>query len=379
MKEIEHKKLKAISLFSGAGGDTRGMEDAGLNVVGFVEYDKEAIKTHKLNFQDCKLIGEDITQIKDEDLTKYKGKIDIIFGGFPCTPFSKAGKQNPEDKRNQLYLEFIRIVNIIEPKIIIAENVEGLKNVKNKDGKSFKDIIIDDFKNQAGYFLEAKLYNTIDFGVPQKRKRFIFIGSRDKKNIKFPDIKSCDEKISNKDKKEREVERRKCIQENCLEFSLENALKINKELSDKIGIPDDKWIEDLDDITEPSGKPATNLIKCSKFTEVIDKKGKEVTHGISFKKRNYPTYSCVVDKNDYARTITARYDTMPRLFVPVKNKKGSYLRTYTVNEAKQIQGFPENFNFEGVGRKDAMKQIGNAVPPLMIERIVRNLFTSNLI
>jgi len=63
---------------------------------------------------------------------------------------------------------------------------------------------------------------------------------------------------------------------------------------------------------------------------MIDKKGKEVIHGISFRKRYFSTYSCVIDKNDYTITITARYDTMPRLFVPIENKAGNFLRTYTI-------------------------------------------------
>ena len=180
-----NKKIKAISLFSGAGGDTLGMENAGVDVVGYIEYDNQCIITHKTNFPNSKLIGTDIYNVSINDLKPYIGKIDIIFGGFPCTPFSKAGKKDPKDKRNQLYLQFIRIVNIIKPKFIIAENVEGLKNVKINE-KSFKDIIVDDFKNKAGYYLESKLYNTIDFGIPQKRKRFIFIGSKNKNNIKFP-------------------------------------------------------------------------------------------------------------------------------------------------------------------------------------------------
>jgi len=73
-----------------------------------------------------------------------------------------------------------------------------------------------------------------------------------------------------------------------------------------------------------------------------------VIHGISFRKRYFPTYSCVIDKNDWAKTITARYDTMSRLFVPIKNKAGIFFRSYTVDEAKQIQGFPKEYDFSGI-------------------------------
>jgi DNA (cytosine-5)-methyltransferase 1 len=113
-------KYKAISLFAGAGGDTQGLEDAGIEVVSFVEFDKKAKETHLINFPNSKLIGEefksDITKIPDSDFLKYKGKIDIIFAGFPCQGFSHAGKKDPNDKRNQLFHQFARVVKLIEPR-----------------------------------------------------------------------------------------------------------------------------------------------------------------------------------------------------------------------------------------------------------------------
>lgn len=91
--------ITAISLFSGAGGDTLGMKNDGINVIGYIEWDRNAIETHKQNFPECKLIGKDITKIEDEEFKKYEG-VDIIFGGFPCQSFSHGGKKRLQIKED---------------------------------------------------------------------------------------------------------------------------------------------------------------------------------------------------------------------------------------------------------------------------------------
>jgi len=144
--------MKAISLFSGAGGDTLGMKNAGIDVVGYVEFDKAAIETHSHNFPKCKLIGEDITKITDETFLAYKNIINIMFGGFPCVSFSHGGKKDPTDSRGFLYQEFVRAARLIKPDIIIGENVKGLLSRKTVDGELFLDVIIRDFEN-IGYII----------------------------------------------------------------------------------------------------------------------------------------------------------------------------------------------------------------------------------
>ena len=113
----------ALSLFSGCGGDTVGMTDAGLDVSWYSELKKIFRESHDLNFDACKLLGDDINKISDEDFENLQGKIDIIFGGFPCQSFSNAGKKDPNDMRGQLYLQFVRAAKIIKPKFIIGENI----------------------------------------------------------------------------------------------------------------------------------------------------------------------------------------------------------------------------------------------------------------
>ena len=123
----------AISLFSGAGGDSLGLKRAGYNVIAFSEFKKPAIATHLKEFPNSTLISPDsITNIPDEVFEKYTG-IDIIFAGFPCQGFSNAGKKKADDPRNELVHEFVRVVRIIKPRYIIGENVSGLLSRTGND------------------------------------------------------------------------------------------------------------------------------------------------------------------------------------------------------------------------------------------------------
>lgn len=334
-------KLKAISLFSGGGGDTLGMIMAGIEVVGYVENDKDSIATHEHNFKNTKLIGKDIKKIKNEEFEKYKNNIDIIFGGFPCQSFSHGGKKNPTDSRGFLYQEFIRVVNIIKPKIIIGENVKGLLTRKNTEGNLFIDNIIEEFES-IGYTMKIHLFNMKDYGLPQDRKRILIYGVRN--NLKYSITLSnvCKSKVKKYNK-------------DILEFSLKDALKIKSKIIDLI--TEDKYICDMKDKTEEYGKPPTNLIKCYE------------TNAFSFKNRSKSTYSCIIDIDDISRTILSTYSRMPRLFVPIKNINGSYLRPYTILELQRIQGFPDSFEFKG-NEINQIKQIGNAIPPIFIEKIM---------
>ena len=340
--------ITAISLFSGAGGDTLGMKNAGINVIGYIEWDRNAIETHKQNFPECKLIGKDITKIEDEEFKKYEG-VDIIFGGFPCQSFSHGGKKKATDKRGFLYQEFVRATKIIRPKFIIGENVQGLLSRKMEDGVLFIDKIIEDFTG-TGYKLKYNLFNMADFGVPQSRKRVLIYGIRDDLDIKcnLENMYKVENKRTNKD----------LLRSNndIIEFSLQDALKIDKkEIIDEI--KKGKCIEDNKNKDKEYGKPPTNLRKCYDKGE------------ISFRTRASPTHSCIVDLEDVSRTILCSYGRMPRLFVSIRNYNGYYLRPYTVTELQMIQGFPKDFKFNG-NYIQQVNQIGNAVPPIFITHII---------
>jgi DNA (cytosine-5)-methyltransferase 1 len=349
----EKKKITAISLFSGAGGDTLGMKNCGINVVGYVEYDKNAIETHKQNFPECKLIGKDITEIKDEEFEKYKD-IDIIFGGFPCQSFSQGGKKKATDKRGFLYQEFVRATKIIKPKLIIGENVQGLLSRKMEDGILFIDKIIEDFTN-IGYTLKYNLFNMENFGIPQSRKRVLIYGIRNDLDIKcdLDNVEHIETKKYNKD---------------IVEFSLQDALKVDN-LNIINEIKKGEYIKDMKNKEEPVGKHPTNLQKCYDKGE------------ISFRTRASPTHSCIIDLKDVSRTILCSYGRMPRLFVSIRNYNGFYLRPYTITELQMIQGFPKDFKFHG-NYINQVNQIGNAVPPIFITHIltyIKGILTQEIV
>lgn len=349
--DIMNTQFKAISLFSGAGGDTKGMSWAGVNVVGFVEFNEDAITTHLNNFPDTKLIGRDICEIKDSTFEEYNG-IDILFGGFPCQSFSHGGKKNADDPRGQLYKQFIRVTKIIKPKFILGENVQGILSRKNSEGGLFKDDIIQEF-NDIGYDMCYKLLDCKKFGVPQLRKRVFFIGIRRNLNIDISDVAIPE--TNNKEATLRDI----------CKFTLKNALKIEKQKFLDI-IPDDKCIRPVTNTEEKvSGIVPTNLKKC--YDE-------EKNHGLSFKTRNKGTYSGIEDIDSQAHTILCAYNRMPRLFIPMKFNEDIYLRPFTNKELQQIQGFPEDYSFHG-NDISVIKQIGNAVPPIVVCEVVKYLLT----
>jgi DNA (cytosine-5)-methyltransferase 1 len=335
------REINAISLFSGAGGDTLGMKNAGINVIGYVELDPDSIKTHNYNFSECKHIGSDITKITDTEFQKYN--VDIIFGGFPCQSFSHGGKKDCKDKRGFLYQEFVRTAKIIKPKCIIGENVQGLLSRKMEDGVLFIDKIMGDFTD-IGYNMKFHIFNMKDFGVAQSRKRIIIYGIRKDLNI------TCNLNLVEKSKEF-------FFNKNIVNFSLENALKID-DIKIINEIKKGNVIENLSNNDSESGKPPTNLIKCYTKKE------------ISFGTRASPTHSCIVDLNDVSRTILCSYGRMPRLFVSMRNSNGYYLRPYTISELQLIQGFPETFIFCG-SYIQKIKQIGNAISPIFVTYITK--------
>ena len=351
---------RGISLFSGAGGDTIGMIDANMNVVGFVEFDYDAIQTHLLNHPSSELIGKDIYEITDEKFQEYTN-IDIIFGGFPCQSFSHGGKKNPNDPRGQLYKEFVRATRIIKPKFILGENVKGILTRKNNDGNLFMNEIIADF-NEIGYSMIHKIIKCEKFGVPQKRTRVFFIGINDE--FLQQQSLSIDEILDNLP----ETNNQTNIIRSICEFSLINALKIEKQKFLDI-IPNNKVIEDLSDSKEDdmlvSGNVPTNLLKCYE---------EKSNHGLSFGTRSKSTFSGIEDLDNQTHTILCAYNRMPRLFIPMKNRNGVYLRPFNIKELQQIQGFPINYQFSG-NESSIIKQIGNAVPPIVVKEIVTYLLT----
>lgn len=352
--------LQALSLFSGMGGDTLGMENAGVEVIAFSECDKRAIESHRANFPNSELLGEEtnrynISKIPDSVFVPYRNKVNLIFAGFPCQGFSQGGKKLPNDPRNTLFREFVRVTNLIRPKYIIGENVPGLLTRRTESGDLFINVIVDEFR-RIGYRLEHQILRASDHGVPQDRKRLIIVGIRDDipGRYEFPSPTSVPVNL-----------------QKIVEYNLTGAIKITTPDYDFQTIPEECLIKNLSDQTIPD-TPIHPYLSLKAKTRNETYRGTTYSNLLSFGYRGSPIHAEIIDIRRPSKTIICTYDHQPRLFVPIKNATGDYLRCLLPKELQQIQGFPSDFVVCG-NRKDQIKQIGNAVPPPLITRIVENL------
>ena len=175
-----------ISTFAGCGGSSLGYKMAGFKELLAIEWENNAVETFNLNFPDVPIWQRDIRKVSGKEILEFtglkKGELDVFDGSPPCQGFSTVGQRNFSDKRNDLYLDFIRLVNDLQPKVFVMENVSGL--VKGKMKKKFQEIMI--ALKETGYNVKCKLMNSMYYNVPQSRQRLIWIGVRDGEP-KFPE------------------------------------------------------------------------------------------------------------------------------------------------------------------------------------------------
>ncbi len=200
--------FNAVSLFSGALGLDIGLEKAGFDIRVCVELNKLACETIRINKPNLPVIEKDINMVTSKELLEKAGlkagEVFLVCGGPPCQSFSTAGnRQALNDPRGQLVKQFIRIVRELKPKYFLMENVRGILSAAKKHrpisqrGKDFPPLtleeqpgsvlreILDEFES-LGYMVNYKLVNAADYGIPQKRERVIFIGSRNGHLVEFP-------------------------------------------------------------------------------------------------------------------------------------------------------------------------------------------------
>lgn len=226
-KKLNSKNPTVISLFTCGMGMDVGFEKAKFQTVYTNDITKFACNTIRQNRSEIPCDEGDITNISSKEILKKskhkKGEIDVVIGGPPCQSFSTAGaRKGLEDKRGMALLEFIRVIRDVQPKFFVFENVPGLKSIAKKHisfydrmsvdkktlssdqqyGSLFGEIL-DEFNKLKKYKSDWDILNSADYGVPQKRKRLILIGSRTmdpkiifekiKKNAKFADPKKAEE------------------------------------------------------------------------------------------------------------------------------------------------------------------------------------------
>lgn len=346
---MKKNKFNCIDLFCGCGGLSYGFQEAGFNVLLGIDNDQKALETFELNHKDAKSICGDITSIHYEDIKRLIGNtsIDLIVGGPPCQGMSLSGPRMFNDPRNKLYLSYIRLVKEIQPKAFVIENVPGLASLFN--GK-IRESILDEF-NKLGYTVVDEILISSDYGVPQNRKRIVFVGLKGDNKFNFPP-KQTDK------------------------VSCEMALSDLPPLEDDLGSEIAEYYTDIKNKYQRLMRKNSNKV----LNHIAANHSEQVKHIISLvpdgcnykslpeefiKSRNFHVAWTRFASNKPAPTI----DTGHRHHFHYK-----YNRVPTVRECARLQSFPDDFKFLG-NKTQQFRQVGNAVPPLMAREIAKSLLT----
>lgn len=341
--------MKVADLFAGVGGLSQGFIKAGFSIDLAVEFDSSIAKAYKLNHPDTKVYNEDICNMDFSKIHKQHPNIDVVVGGPPCQGFSQKGKRlKLDDPRNFLFQRFVDFVKEFKPKYFVLENVPNI--ITTADG-FFKEQIISAF-SALGYNLSCGVLCALDFGIPQDRRRAVFIGAFNEPAPSLP--------ISNG---------KKCnIAQAIYDLPFIKSGE-GVEISSYDKAPSSEYqIELRSNETILHNHIATNHSKSAlaKLALIPKGKGKEVLPKELLTKSIYSGTWCRLLEDGYAPTITTRFDTPSsgRFTHPILD------RCLTIREAARIQSFPDSFVFYG-NRTSQMKQVGNAVPPLLAYEIAK--------
>ena len=337
-----------IDLFCGAGGLSYGFEKAGFNVLLGIDNDAKALETFELNHNGAKSICGDITEITyKEHIAPLLGdkKIDVIIGGPPCQGFSLSGPRNFNDPRNKLYLSYIRLVKEIQPRAFVIENVPGLVGLFNGE---VKDNIIKTFA-EMGYEVKYQILCAADYGVPQNRKRVVFVGVKGRNNFEYPTIQT--------------------EQVNC-EMALSDLPPLIDILGEDVQNYETAPQNDYQRLMREKSSDVRNHVAAS-HSEKVQHIISLVPDGGNYKdlpeefreSRNFHVAWTRFNSKKPAPTI----DTGHRHHFHYK-----YNRVPTVRECARIQSFPDDFIFLG-NKTQQFRQVGNAVPPIMAQKIADQL------
>ena len=339
--------LNVLDLFCGAGGLSYGFECAGFDILLGIDNDAKALETFELNHKGSKSICGDITQITYEDHIKplLDGKqIDVIIGGPPCQGMSLSGPRKFDDPRNKLYLSYIRLVKEIQPKAFVIENVPGLVGLF---GGQIKDSIIEKL-TEMGYRIEYKILCSADYGVPQSRKRVVFVGTK-VGSFEYPAINpnvvTCSMALSDLP-------------------ALEDEL--GEEVSEYATLPQNHYQQLMRRRSDVvlNHVAASHSDKVKKIIALVPDGGNYKNLPEEYREsRNFHVAWTRFASNKPAPTI----DTGHRHHFHYK-----YNRVPTVRECARLQSFPDDFKFLG-NKTQQFRQVGNAVPPLMAQAIAEQV------
>ncbi|MEB3343104.1 DNA cytosine methyltransferase [Okeania sp.] len=309
-----YKNYKFVDLFCGAGGMTQGLVQAGFQPIMSVEENPIASATHRKNFPQSHNFCGDIKQFNSIEWLKKIGspEIHLVVGGPPCQGFSVAGKRNPDDPRNNLFREFVRVVSEIRPWYIVMENVPGIITMKKG---AVKDEICQAFVDIGYSNVSVAILESAAYGVPQIRPRTFFVANRFGKINPYPKPQLLPHQYK----------------------------------------PIESAISDLPELTPI---PEINHQWTRHSQEYMERLAQVPPGGSLYK--------------TYADAFKRQYLGKPSMTIK-ENHGGTHIHPYlnrviSAREMARLQSFPDSFIFEG-SMKKAMWQIGNALPPRLAECI----------
>lgn len=318
-------KYKVMDLFSGAGGFLLGFEKEGFDIILSTDFDEDCEKVHKINRPNIPFVRADIRTLSNEKIDELLNgqTVDVLIGGPPCQGFSTIGNRvssDPErrtkyDPRNDLFREYIRILNHLQPKVFVMENVKG---IKTRDGGTIFEEIQRQFK-ETGYDFNCITLNAADYGVPQYRERVFFYGTRIGVDFEAP-----------------------------IPTHGENRNPYNIVL-DAIGDLANKGEEVSNHV------PLNHGEKNIRRYQLIPEGGRLPENDLpaDLYRKNFGNTFKRLDRNKPSLTMVPGHNAFP--IHPWLD------RSLTVREAARIQTFPDDYIFSGRRDKQCM-QVGNAVP-----------------
>lgn len=355
MTKTKAYKPTVIDLFSGCGGLSLGFEMAGFKTVLACDFWPPACLTFKKNFPDCYLLEKDIRRLTKSFLEEKIKKADLVIGGPPCQGFSIAGKQWLGDPRNMLFMHFLRVVYTIKPKFLVLENVPPILTLAN--GRFFKEIVTA-FKC-LDYQMKANILNSRFYGVPQERKRAIFLGwQKGLKEPKFPEPKAlpyvtCKEAISDLENEEFS-NRQKYHAQAQSEYQIwsrGDSRKLFNHLGSTISLLNQRRAAEVKQGQNEAKLPGWLKLKSRR----INPKLKNISTGFRRLEVNKASPTIIRASGLQSQPLHYRFN-----------------RQLTVRELARLCSFPDSFIFYG-NIRNQKGQIGNAVPPLLALAIAKEI------
>jgi len=361
------QKPVAIDLFSGAGGLSEGFIMAGFHVAASVEKNKFAAETQRYNHArwkqyQTKVVNDDLRNTA-EVIAKLRAEgieaVDVVVGGPPCQGFSRANMRtrNRDNPDNKLFQQFVSIVDAYKPKVVVLENVADLATFEDRE---VADAIISAF-HRIGYAVDMAVLNAVNFGVPQKRKRVFFIGTRNKIPIEFPNSEITD---------------------------LTKFISVWEAISDLPHLENGNTLDEmpygsnagLTDYQRKMRRKGTTQVCNNMVTRnsgLVIKRYAFIPQGGNW--RNIPD-ELMDNYTNKERCHQWIYRRLPENApaVAITNFRKNMLihphedRGLSVREAARLQSFPDNFIFFG-GIGQQQQQVANAVPPLLAKAVAKSV------